>query len=211
MRLRNAQSGFAVQCGDNKTATLGLCGNFSSLVDGAFAIVFHAKFQEKAENYFFGGTGTGSNALYLARNVGNSNDDSITFDSTDASGDRRTVKWGGVVQNYDWNNYIFNSSGFGAGTLKLFLNGLEKTITSQTNDAGFSMTENYSLAFGEVLNNKAALFMWTSCYFYNRVLTASEIANIQFGIYPSDYIKAFAVNFPNRGLNEPLSTWAHES
>lgn len=210
MRLRNAQSGFAVECGNDKTATLGLCGNFSSLVDGAFAIVFHAKFMEKAENYFFGGVGTGSNALYLARNVGNSNDDSITFDATDASGDRRTVKWGGIVPNHDWNNFIFNSSGFGADTLKLLLNGLEKTITSQTNDAGFSVTENYSLAFGEVLANQAALFRWTSCYFYNRALTDAEIANIQLGVYPTDYIKAFPVNFPHRGLNEALPTWINE-
>lgn len=209
MRLSNAQSGFAIECGDNKTAVLGTCGNFSSLVDGAFAIVFDAKFEDKNENYFFGGTGTGTNFLYLARNVGNSNDDSITFDSADASGDHRTVKWGGIVANYDWNNYIFNSSAFGAGNLKLYLNGLEKTITSQTNDAGFSVTEDYSLSFGEVYATHASLFRWTRVYFYNRVLTVAEIANIQLGVYPDDYIKAFLVDFPHRGLNEALPEWVN--
>jgi len=210
MRLSRAQSGFAVECGDDKTATLGLCGNFSSLVDGAFAMVFHAKFLDKAENYFFGGTGTGTHALYLARNVGNSNDDSITFNAVDASGDQRTVKWSGIVANHDWNNFIFNSSGSGADTLKLFLNGLEKTITSQTNDAGFSIAEAFSLAFGEVNASKIAPFFFTSVYFYNRVLTASEIESIQEGTYPNDYIKAFPINFPNIGLNEVLPTWVND-
>lgn len=181
-------------------------GGLSALVDGAFAICMDMQFLENGECVFFGGDGGGTRELRISRNLNDSRDSSITFDSIDASGDHRTVKWNSAIACNDWRTLIFNSSGAGAGNLDLFVDGEEKAIASQTNDAGFNADEEFDLSFGEVEAGKIVPFRVTNIYVYNRVLTADEIAEITKGRYPSDYIRAYPFYFPNIGVDRSALT-----
>lgn len=201
-----AQSGIPLECQVGSDANFGTLGGFSALVDGAFALCVDLRFGSNAANTFFGGAGTGSRALYLQRNAGSSRDSSITFTSTDASGDVRTVKWAGAVENNRWKTCVFNSSGLGADNLNLYVDGSLKAITSQTNDAGFNADEAFDLSFGEVSAGVIAPFDFTTLYVYNRALTASEIAQISLGVYPSGYVRGYSFPFPNIGVNRTLLT-----
>lgn len=205
-RYAFTQSGFSIKCGPSQSAEFGEMGDLSTLVDGAFALCFDVCFAGNGSNTFFGGAGTGTRDLYLQRNAGDTNDNSITFLSTDASGDVRTVSWAGIVPNYEWARMVFNSSGAGAGTLKLYVDGTEASISSQTNDAGFDADEAFSLSFGEIDSNNIDSFYVTSVYVYDRELTSDELSQITLGVYPSDYVKAFPLHRPNRGVDRSALT-----
>lgn len=202
----HTQSGFSIKAIDGFLADFGSLGNLASLVDGAFAFVFDLTLIENKACTLFGGVGTGTRELFLKRNAGDSRDDSITFTSTDASGDERTVKWKGAVAGNDWNRLVFNSSGLGEDNLNLYVDGVQKEIDSQTNDAGFSADEAFDLGFGEVEAGVICPFLFTSVYVYNRALTQAEIDLISKGIYPPDYVRAYPFYQPNIGVDRSLLT-----
>lgn len=152
------------------------------------------------------GVGNGTNAFFVAKNNGDTNDDSITFSAVDGSGNVRLVKWKEVAPARSWLKMRLVSSGSGDGTLKLYVNNVEATITSQTNDGGFSISEVFEVLLGSD-NLAAALTEVTGLYFYDRDVTEAEgLIAYEQEIYPSDHITAFPLTFPNRGLAEELPT-----
>lgn len=189
--------------GDNRTADFSTLGGLSALVDGAFTMCVDLRFGSNAANTIFGGTGAGMRDLYIKRNAGSSNDDSLTFTSTDASGDVRTVKWAGAVENNRWRSCVFTASAAGANNLNLYVDGVQKGITSQTNDAGFNADEAFDLTFGEVEAGVIAPFDFTNLYTYDRVFTGDELAQQALGVYPSDYLRGYSFPMPNIGLADP--------
>lgn len=198
-----AQSGVSIQCKSGSDADFGALGNLASSVDGAFAFGFDAQFLANGECVFFGGAGTGSRELYITRNYGGSNDGAIRFSSIDASGDERTVLWNPSTSPIlKWRRYIFNSTAAGSGNLKLYVDGVEATIASQTHDAGFDADEAFDLSFGEVDAGKIVPFNFTGVHVFNRALTAAEIAEAVKGRYPTDYVRAYPFYFPNIGLSD---------
>lgn len=200
------QSGFSLKCGAGSSAPLGTMGGLSSLIDTAFTLCIDLMVNSNAECIMLSGEGTGTRDLLLTRNVGGVNADSLQLASTDASGDVRSVTWNGSLPNNKWVKAAFVSSAAGADNLNLYIDGQLKTITSQTNDAGFNADESFNMTFGQYDANKIQPFSFTSVYIYNRALTAEEIAETAMGRYPSDYVKAFPFYHPNIGVDRTQLT-----
>lgn len=200
------QSGISLKCDAGSSAPLGTMGGLSSMIDGAFTLCFDFMANSNGECVFLSGEGTGTRDLLFTRNVNGVNADSIQLASTDASGDVRSVTWNGALPNNKWGRLVFVSSAAGADNLNLYVNNVLKTITSQTNDAGFNADESFDMAFGQYDANKIQPFSFTSVYIYDRALTEDEIEEVNKGVYPEDYVKAFPFYHPNIGVDKAQLT-----
>jgi len=206
-----SQAGFSIECGANKVATLGECGGVTALLGGAFSVIGDFFFDNEKENKFLNGAGSGTHSVYFGRNIGSSNDDSISFSAIDASGDERTIKWAGVSPARSWQQLAFVSvdDGLGGLTMALYINAVLAAQTSETLDGTFSVAEVYDLMLGSSSLAAADTKVAGALNFYDRDLTEAELlAAFEKRSYPVDFIKSFPLSFPHRGLAEELPTYA---
>lgn len=180
------------------TATLpSVLNTFFQETDGTFAIVFDIFFSDNNYNVFFGGSG-GSSSFKLMRNktVGK-----IDLELIDESADHRDYTWTAPLNQNDWNTMVVNGTAAGASGIDLYINGTVKTISAQTNDAGFDAAVSMALKFGDIDATNLGAFRFARPYFYNRNLTTTEITAIKESKkYPSDFVYAFNMKRPNIGL-----------
>lgn len=205
MKLSVFQTGIGIKCGDNKSITLGNLDGIYSLLNTTFSFSFNITFLGSKENAFFGGAGSGLRDFYIIRNSNDSRDGSLRFVTTDSSGVGRDVIWSSNIAANTWYNVIFVSSSIADGDLDLYVDGTLMTISSESTNPVFAPETNFDLKFGEAQTGVIDDFIVAGpIVTYDRVLTSTEISNIQIGIYPDDYGISFTCAMPNRGLNEAI-------
>ena len=185
------------------TATFpSVLNTFFQETDGTFAMTFDICFADNNYNVFFGGSG-GSSSFKLWRNEVAGN---IDLELIDESADHRDYTWTAPLQAGNWYNIILNGTANAADGIQLYVDGTAKTASAQTNAAGYDATVSMSLKFGDIDATNLGGFKFAKPYFYNRNLTAGEIAAIQSSrIYPTDFSYAFNFKRPNIGLNKAIT------
>lgn len=193
---------YSLSLGSGDTAVLGTVSDFFEETDVSFAMVFDIKFEDTNECVFFGGAGDGTRVMYLTRNESSVNDGTIKLSLVDSAGNVRTIKWTANIPTHQWRHIIINGTATGDDGIKLYVGGVEATISSQTNDAGYAPDSSFSLAFGEVDAGNIGEFLVTKIFFYSDSLTASEITDIaNLRNYPTDFTQAYDFEAPNIGIN----------
>ncbi len=174
---------------------------FFQETDGTFAMVFDICFADDDYNVFFGGSG-GSSSFKLWRNEVAGN---IDLELIDESADHRDYTWTAPLNRGIWHNFILNGTANAADGIQFYVNGVAKTVSAQTNDAGYDAAVSMALKFGDIDATNLGGFKFAKPYFYSRNLTAGEIGEIKsYRKYPSDFIYAFNMKRPNIGLNKAV-------
>jgi hypothetical protein len=183
--------------GAGDKAVLGTLGGLNTSTDTSFALVFDVLFKDANYNAFFGGA-SGSSSFYLFRNK---NAGVINLEMTDESANVRNYGWTDKMIIGNWYNVIVNGVSSGADHIDFYVNGVELTQVSNTDDAGFNPTIAIPFQFGDAdATNRGGLVV-TKPYFYSRNLTAGEITDlVARRIYPTDFVYGWNMKRPNIGL-----------
>lgn len=206
-RQSHTQAGFGAYLPIGDTAEMGNLGGIFPLLAGGFSIIIPINFvQSTKRNYFLNADDGVNRHLRLCLNENDDKNGAISFIASDSAGNVRTVEWDAQIAASKINWLKIVSSGAGDGDLNLYLEGADVVdIISETHDVDFEPDTLIEFIFGDVGLDIEAFQVYGPVLTYDRALSSDELIGIEKGIFPEDHLINFPLNFPNIGLQEPLT------
>jgi len=206
-RGSRAQAGFGVYLPVGETVEIGSLGGLFPLLAGEFSIIIPVNFVESVKRSYFLNADDGVNRhLRLCLNENDDKNGAISFIASDSAGNVRTVEWAAEIaaSKIYWLKIV--SSGAGDGDLNLCLDGATPVdIISESHDVDFEPDDEIEFILGGFGLDIEDFQFYGPALVYDRALTSNELIGIEKGIFPEDHLINFPLNFPNIGLQEPLT------